>query len=89
MTTRTNETSEKFYALEYRPKDNVCFIAVFLTPEARELWLSDSVKPGFIREAITADTLEKLHQNSALAPVNKKLSEILSVRYAPTGEEVH
>jgi hypothetical protein len=87
--TKNNEISEKFYALEYRPKDKSCMVAVFFTPEARELWLSDGVKPGFIREAITADILEKLHQESAKAPINKKLFEILSTRYAPTGEKVH
>jgi hypothetical protein len=88
--TQHNETSEKFYALEYRPKDKGCMVAVFVTPEARELWLSDrDVKPGFIREAITNDILEKLHQESAKAPINEKLFEILSTRYAPTGEKVH
>jgi hypothetical protein len=88
--TITNETSEKFYALEYRPKDKSCMVAVFLTTEERKLWLSDSdVKLGFIREAITADILEKLHQESAKAPINKKLFEILSARYTPTDEKVH
>jgi len=80
---------EEFYALEYRPQDKTCMVAVFTTPEERELWLAGDTKPGFIREAITADILEKLHQESAKALINKKLFEILSARYAPTGEKVH